>query len=98
MAKKTIIWSNRANQELIDVLDYFNKRNKSTLYSHKILLELEELLDTLSSNIFIGRLASDKQTRVLVMKKYLIFYEVNNEIINILSFWDNRQDLKKRIF
>ena len=31
------------------------------------------------------------------MKVYLIFYEINGNIIEILSFWDNRQDDSKRI-
>jgi len=31
------------------------------------------------------------------MKAYLIFYELNEDQIEILSFWDNRQDDQKRI-
>jgi len=31
------------------------------------------------------------------MKDYLIFYEINNDKIEILSFWDNRQDMKNSI-
>lgn len=26
------------------------------------------------------------------MKVYLIFYEINENVIEIISFWDNRQD------
>ncbi|WP_456865685.1 type II toxin-antitoxin system RelE/ParE family toxin [Galbibacter sp. BG1] len=54
---------------------------------------------TLSKSEFIGRLTSNKNTnkntRVIPMKVYLIFYEIDNEIIEIVSFWDNRQDEKK---
>ena len=29
---------------------------------------------------------------ILYRKTYLIFYEINKDSIEILSFWDNRQD------
>ncbi len=30
------------------------------------------------------------------MKVYLIFYEINENKIEIVSFWDNRQDIERR--
>ena len=97
MVGKRVIWSSRANQELIEILDYFNKRNGSTAYSQKLLNEIEIILITLSKSEFIGRLTSNKRTRVLVLNNYLIFYESGEKTINVLSFWDNRQNPKKRI-
>ncbi len=97
MAKKRIVWSPRAKHELTGVLDYFNKRNGDTIYSLKLLNQLEELLDTLSQSEFMGRLTSNKKTRVVIMKVYLVFYEIANDRIEILSFWDNRQDDSKRL-
>lgn len=58
--------------------------------------EVEELLEILTENEAIGRLTSNKITRVIPMKVYLIFYEINNEIIEIVSFWDNRQNFENR--
>lgn len=97
MVGKRVIWSSRANHELIEILDYFNKRNGSTAYSQKLLNEIEIILTTLSKSEFIGRLTSNKRTRVLVLNNYLIFYESGEKTINVLSFWDNRQNPKKRI-
>jgi toxin YoeB len=54
------------------------------------------LLETLSENELIGRLTSNKTTRVIPMKIYLIFYEINQGRIEILSFWDNRQNMESR--
>ncbi|WP_217653612.1 type II toxin-antitoxin system RelE/ParE family toxin [Salegentibacter echinorum] len=62
-----------------------------------LLDETEDLLDTLSKSEFIGRLTSNKKTRVIPMKVYLIFYEIKNDTIEIVSFWDNRQDNKKQL-
>ncbi|WP_046759408.1 type II toxin-antitoxin system RelE/ParE family toxin [Kordia jejudonensis] len=95
MAKKKIIWSSRAKEELKEALDFYMKRNGSSDYSFKILLEVEDITHTLSKSHFIGRLTSNKITRVIPMDVYLIFYEINNETIEIVSFWDNRQDTKK---
>jgi toxin YoeB len=97
MAGKKIIWSLRAKKELKITLEYFNKRNGSVIYSLKIIAEVEDLTKTLSKSEFIGRLTSNKITRVIPMKDYLIFYEINSDKIEILSFWDNRQDMKNRI-
>lgn len=96
MADKKIIWSTRAAKELQKILDYFNQRNKSTRYSIKLLNEIEGLTKNLSKNEMIGRLTSNKFTRVIPMKVYLIFYEVKQNYIEIVSFWDNRQDESKR--
>ncbi len=97
MANKEIIWSLRAKQELKDVLDFFTKRNGNSKYSLKILSEIEDLTETLSKSEFIGRLTSNKTTRVIPMKDYLLFYDVNKNRVEILSFWDNRQNPKNRL-
>ncbi len=97
MAKKGIIWSRRAEAELEKILEYYNKRNGSSNYSFKLLNEIDKLLNTLSQSEFIGRLTTNKKTRVVIMKAYLIFYDINGNNIEILSFWDNRQDDRKRI-
>ena len=97
MAKREIVWSLKAQSELKEILNFYNERNGNSNYSFKLLDEIEDLLVTLAQNEFIGRLTSNKKTRVVVMKVYLVFYEVNADRIEILSFWDNRQDETKRI-
>ncbi|URM37753.1 type II toxin-antitoxin system RelE/ParE family toxin [Flavobacterium anhuiense] len=96
MAKKEIVWSSLAKLQLENVLEYYFIRNESPTYSLKLLDEVEDLLNTLSSSELIGRLTSNKITRVISMKVYLIFYEINGNQIEIVSFWDNRQDIKNR--
>ena len=92
MAGKQIIWSHRARKEFNDILEFFIERNGIPTYSIKLLDQTQNLMSTLSNNELIGRLASNKITRVIPFKEYLIFYEVNDQYINILSFWDNRQE------
>ena len=96
MANKQIVWSSKAKNQFKKVLEFYNERNGKTNYSFKLLSEVEKLTKTLSKSEFIGRLTSNKKTRVIPMKVYLIFYEINNNNIEILSFWDNRQNEKNR--
>ena len=95
--EKEVVWSSRAKFELEDILQFYLKSNGSPSYSLKILNEVEELLEILSRNGFVGRLTSNKITRVIPMKVYLIFYEINKDHIEIVSFWDNRQNENKKI-
>ena len=97
MVSKKIIWSSRANYELKEILKFYNKRNGNTNYSKKLLDEIESNLISLSKNEYLGRLTNNKKTRALVLKVFLIFYEPKTNQINILPFWDNRQELIKRI-
>lgn len=96
MAKKEIVWSELAETQFQTVLEFYWKRNGNSNYSLKILDEVEELLETISHSELIGRLTSNKFTRVIPLKTYLLFYEINNNRIEIVAFWDNRQDLENR--
>lgn len=97
MAGKKIIWSSRAKNELKEILGFYTERNGNPNYSLKILNRLENLLETISKNELIGRPTSNKITRVFPMDVYLLFYEIGKNQIEILSFWDNRQDPSKKL-
>lgn len=92
MAKKEIIWGIRAKHELNKTLVFYNERNGNPEYSIQILDKVEALTKTLSKRHFVGRLTSDKVTRVIPFKVFLLFYEIRPKHIEILAFWDNRQD------
>ena len=90
MAEKEIIWSKLAKLQLASMLEFYIHRNGNSNYSLKILSQVEDLLETLSKADLIGRLSSNKFTHVISMKVYLIYYEINGNRIEIVSFWDNR--------
>ncbi len=96
MAEKEIVWSELAKLQLTNILDFYIQRNGNSRYSLSLLNELESLLFILSKHEQIGRITSNNITRVIPMKVYLIFYEVNGNQIEILSIWDNRQDIENR--
>lgn len=96
MVKKEIIWSELAKLQFKAILEYYVEKNGNENYSLKLVDEVEDVLNTLSKSELIGRLTSNKYTRVIPMKVYLIFYEINENKIEIVSFWDNRQDIERR--
>ena len=96
MAFKKIVWSKLAQLELENTLAFYIQQNGNANYCAKLLDEIEDLINTLSQIEFIGRLTNNKITRVIPMKSYLIYYEINKDVIEIVSFWDNRQDQNKQ--
>ncbi|HKL40567.1 MAG TPA: type II toxin-antitoxin system RelE/ParE family toxin [Cryomorphaceae bacterium] len=92
MARKKVIWSTRAKLEFYSILEYFLERNGSNTYSLKLLDEIEKLTDDLALNPSLGRLTTDRSSRVIPHKDYLIFYQISDLFIEILSVWDNRQN------
>jgi plasmid stabilization system protein ParE len=97
MDEKEIIWSARAEKELLHVLEFYIDRNGNAKYSTKLLDRVEKIVSRLPSFPQLGHLTENRVTRVIVKDEFLIFYEVHDLIIEIVSFWDARQDPKKRI-
>jgi plasmid stabilization system protein ParE len=97
MDQKEVIWSIKAKEELYTILDFYINRNGSSTYSLRLLSESEDITELLKNNHYLGRLTENRITRVIVKDAYLIFYEIGKNYIEIISFWDNRQDSDKRI-
>lgn len=95
MADKEVIWSNRANAELTEILQFYIQRNKSNTYSLKLLEEIDSMIEKIVRHNFIGRLTKDGNARVVILKAYLIFYDIRSTEIHILSIWDSRQNPEK---
>ena len=97
MDERKVVWSKRAETELRQVLEFYIDRNQSNKYSLRLLNEVEKATGLLSSFPYLGKISDNGQTLVIVKDKFLIFYEVYSNAIAILSFWDGRQEVSKRI-
>ena|SRR5690606_2458278 len=95
MAGRKIVWTNKANIERQDILDYWIMRNKSKSYSIKLNKLFIETLNVLSVHPNLGRKTDVSTIRVKIVRDYLIFYRVNKEELIVLSIWDSRRDDKK---
>jgi plasmid stabilization system protein ParE len=92
MAERKIIWSTRAEDELLKVLEFYINRNGNTTYSTKLLNNVEKSVSLLINYPSLGHLTENRITRVIVKDKFMIFYEVDDSYIQVVSFWDTRQD------
>ncbi len=89
---KQIIWSKRALKERLEILEYWNKRNRSNAYSKKLDLLFVEKIEFLSIHPLIGKKTDIQTIRIKVVRDYLIFYEIHASEIHILSIKDGRQN------
>ncbi|ODS83183.1 MAG: addiction module toxin RelE [Cytophagaceae bacterium SCN 52-12] len=89
---RRIIWSKRAVLERQEILLYWVERNKSKSYSIKLNKLISEEIKILAKNPFIGRETDDADIRIKVVRDYLLFYEVRDNELHILSLWDSRRN------
>lgn len=89
---RQIIWSKRAHNDRIEIFEYWNRRNKSNLYSKKLNKLFKEAVKLVAEYPEIGKLTDDETARIKIVRDYLIIYEVDEkEQLLILTIWDTRQ-------
>lgn len=92
MAKRKIIWSNRAETKLFKILEFYTERNKSKAYSIKLYQKINKELKILLKQPDIGIKTEIESIRGLIVDDYIIFYEYSNIYITVHLIWDCRQD------
>ncbi|NJY61724.1 type II toxin-antitoxin system RelE/ParE family toxin [Salinimicrobium sp. CDJ15-81-2] len=90
-----IVWSHRARNDRMKILQYWQKRNKSKVYSKKLFKLFQVSVRQIGENPTIGKPTSINEIRSYVLKDYMIFYEILNDHILILTIWDSRQNPTK---
>ena len=55
MAQRNVIWSKTADDQFLNILEYWINRNKSKVYSQKLLKKVDDLIITISEDPFIFR-------------------------------------------
>jgi plasmid stabilization system protein ParE len=97
MAKYKIDWSIEARMDLIDILEYYNKRNKSSLYSKKLNSKINRSTKLITKNPLIGLQSEIESVRALITGDYQIIYELSDDLILITMIWDCRRDPEDKI-
>ena len=92
MAKRKIIWSNRAKIKLIKILEFYAERNKSKHYSNKLYQRINKELNIPLKQPDIGIKTEIESVRGLIIDDYIIFYEYDNKTIIVHTIWDCRQN------
>lgn len=92
MAKRKIVWTQKANSKLFRILDFYSERNKSNAYSKKLYKRFTKELNSVIRQPEIGVKTDLESVRGLIVDNYILFYEVSAELVIIHSVWDSRQN------
>ena len=96
MAKK-IVWSAKAQNDRKEILLYWKERNKSILFSKKLNQLFNDATNSISKFPKIGKLTGYKDTRVKIVRDYLMVYKEYDSFISIITIWDGRQNPLKLV-
>ena len=93
--KLKVDWSETAELQFFDILEYWTKRNKSSVYAQKLSKEVWERTVQISINPLSYVSTNFLNTRKAALGHYSIYYKITDTKILITAFWDNRQNPKK---
>jgi addiction module RelE/StbE family toxin len=94
MAKRKIVWTQKANEERKEILAYWIERNQSKTYSIKLNNLIKDTLQIAALYPDTGRKTTFENIRVKIIRDYLLFYEANKTTLIILAIWDFRRNDK----
>lgn len=92
MAKRKIKWSHKASLDLLEILDYYYKRNGTKTFSKKLNNKLRGTIRLLEKQNDLGIQSDIQNVKNLIDGDYNIFYEITANTIDIITIWDNRQN------
>lgn len=92
MAKRTIIWSDQAQADRLEILQYWVFRNKSKEFSVKLNSLIIKTIELLAKMPEIGKIHESTKTRIKIIKAYYIIYRYDESELKIISIWDSRRD------
>jgi plasmid stabilization system protein ParE len=87
-----IIWTHTAALQRRKILAYWNKRNKSTTYSKKLVIEITERVNFLVRNPELYIKTEFPNIRTSTLGHYNIFYKITTDELIVIAFWDNRRN------
>lgn len=82
---KQIIWSKKAQTELLEIFEYWINRNKSNVFAVKLNSLIQEQLDLIMEYPKIGRKTDIENVYIKVIHKYLLYYEFVDNNLYILT-------------
>ncbi|MFW0737850.1 type II toxin-antitoxin system RelE/ParE family toxin [Flavobacterium sp. T12S277] len=89
-----VIWTKTAVLQRRKILIYWTKRNKSSVYSKKLIAEIAQRVQFLILNPEIYVKTNFPRIRTSTLGHYNIFYKLTPTELIVIAFWDNRQNPK----
>ena len=90
-----VLWTENALSELGSTYQYL-EQNFSKSELKKLSIEIDKILKLISKNPKMFPISIKKKVRRVVIKRFnTMYYQENDNTIEILSFFSNRQNLDK---
>jgi len=80
-----VVWTLKARNELIDILEYWIFRNKSNTFSLKLNSIVQEQLKLVSEFPEIGKITDIPGVNVTIVNNYMLYYEIADNSIYVLT-------------
>jgi plasmid stabilization system protein ParE len=93
----SILWTDHALSELEEIIAFL-ETHWTERELRNLAKEIEKTIDLLSRNPLLFQSSDINITvrRVIVAKKNTLYYRINGNTIEVLSFFSNRQNPQKR--
>ncbi len=95
MAKRNVIWTKTADIQFAGILEYWVERNKSNLYSKKLVKLVAAYTNQIAKNPKLYKSADFENTRVATLGNFSLYYKIAEKELVVTAFWDNRQNPEK---
>ena len=95
MVERKVIWSPTARAQFSLVINYWKERNLNAQYALKLTDEVSAQIQLIVEFPKIAQAEYTKDIRRITFNNYSIIYKLAPSKIEILSFWDNRQNPAK---
>lgn len=92
MAKRKIVWSVKAKNDLFEILSFYVERNGSPAYSIKLNNRINKSLQLISKYPNIGTESDYPSVRAFITGDYQIIYEIFEQLILVIMLWDCRRN------
>ena len=92
MAKRKIVWTEKAFEERKEILAYWIERNQSKTFSIKLNKLITETLQITALYPDTGRKTTFKNVKVKIIRDYFLFYEATKTTLVVLAIWDGRRN------
>ena len=88
----TIIWSPKARLTYYQILEYLDE-HWTFREIENFIDRTEEALSHISQNPLLYQYSDESNTyRCVLVKQVSLFYRLKSDQVELLRFWDNRQD------
>ena len=95
MVQRQIRWTLKALDDKFEILDYWIQRNKSIMYSEKLDHLFDKALEQVRDFPDLGKKTTYKNIRIKIVRKYLIYYLIEDNFITVVRIWNSNKDPKK---